>query len=205
MNRRFRSASCLLALSLASALLSGCEIHKSANPLSPNVAGPIPGVNITAPKLLEPAAGTRIAVDQQPVTLMVENASTNGVRPLSYVFEVATDAAFTTKVFTREGIEPGSDGRTRLRLPDPLATGRGYYWRARAQDGANTGPFADASNFNVFTPIIIQPPVPVAPASGLTLATVRPQFVWSNAPRSGPVGAISYTLEISEAATFVNK
>ena len=32
----------------------GCEQVKSANPLSPSIAGPIPGVNITAPQSLEP-------------------------------------------------------------------------------------------------------------------------------------------------------
>ena len=37
--------------------LAGCEAQKSENPFSPSVAGPIPGVNITAPKLIEPAQG----------------------------------------------------------------------------------------------------------------------------------------------------
>ena len=74
--------------------LVACESEKSANPLSPTVAGPIPGVNITPPKPLEPGNGWRLKGDKQPVTLLLENASSNGVRPLSYVFEVATDAAF---------------------------------------------------------------------------------------------------------------
>ena len=38
--------------------LVGCEAQKSENPLSPSVAGPIPGVEITAPGLLEPSMGT---------------------------------------------------------------------------------------------------------------------------------------------------
>ena len=37
--------------------LAGCEAAKSSNPTSPTVAGPIPGVNITAPALIEPAQG----------------------------------------------------------------------------------------------------------------------------------------------------
>jgi len=37
----------------ACALLAGCDSNKSANPLSPTVAGPIPGVAITAPKPLD--------------------------------------------------------------------------------------------------------------------------------------------------------
>ena len=69
--------------------LVACESEKSANPLSPTVAGPIPGVNITPPKPLEPGNGWQLKGDKQPVTLLLENASSNGVRPLSYVFEVA--------------------------------------------------------------------------------------------------------------------
>src|SRR5215470_16702082 len=107
---------------------SACEATKSSNPLSPAVAGPIPGVEITAPKALEPPSGMKIAVDKQPVTLLIENSSSSGVRPLSYVFEIATDANFTNRVFMRDKITPGDGGRTSLRLPDPLATGRTYFW-----------------------------------------------------------------------------
>src|SRR5580765_8411880 len=115
---------------------SACAASKSANPLSPTVAGPIPGVAITAPRPIEPNS-TKVAVDKQPVTLLLENAVTSGPRPLSYMFEVAADVEFANKVFVREGIAPGEGGRTTLRLPDPLAAGRTYYWRGRAGDGAN--------------------------------------------------------------------
>ena len=96
----------LSILSVVSTLLvAGCvSAEKSSNPLSPSVAGPIPGVNITPPNPVEPRDGVKIAVDQQPVTLLLENAATNGERPLSYVFDVATDTGFTNKVFTREGV-----------------------------------------------------------------------------------------------------
>src|SRR5216684_545204 len=147
------------ALGICAAAMSlGCQVSKSSNPLSAFVAGPIPGVSISTPKPLDPTGGAKIAVDKQPLTLVVENASTSGVRPLSYAFEVATDAGFTNKVFVRDAIAPGSGGRTSLRLPDPLATGRGYYWRARAQDGANASEFSAGANFNVFTPIVIDVP-----------------------------------------------
>src|SRR4029077_15248338 len=96
---------------------AACTASKSSNPLSPEVAGPIPGVEISAPKTLEPMS-VKIAVDQQPVTLLAENAGSHGVRPLSYVFQVAADAAFNTVVFTREGVQPGDGGRTSVRLPD---------------------------------------------------------------------------------------
>ena len=77
------------ALSLAA---TGCvKTEKSENPLSPTVAGPIAGVNITQPQPVEPSQGIRIANNLQPVTLSLQNAATTGVRPISYRFEIATD------------------------------------------------------------------------------------------------------------------
>ena len=148
--------------------------------------------------------GAKVPVDKQPVTLVVENAATNGQRPLSYVFEVATDADFANKVLSRTGITPG-DGRTTMRLPDPLATGRSYYWRARAEDGANTGPYSAPANFDVFTPIVIEAPQLVSPANNTRVTSLRPTFTFNNAPRSGPVGPISYVIEVSDTGTFANK
>src|SRR5690349_21138641 len=101
-----RTSACVLGIA-AALVMTACENSKSSNPLSPTVAGPIPGVDISSPKMLEPTAGTKIAVDKQPITLLIENASTTGVRPLTYTFDVATDANFTNKVFTRDKITPG--------------------------------------------------------------------------------------------------
>src|ERR1700676_5563967 len=139
--------------------MAACAASKSADPLSPTVAGPIPGVNITSPSLMQPGSGAKVAVDQQPLTLTVGNAATSGVRPLTYVFEIAADASFANLVFARDGIAPGASGQTSLKLPDALATARTYFWHARAQDGANTGPFSPTSAFDVFTPIVIGAPV----------------------------------------------
>jgi hypothetical protein len=192
---------CALALLSWSA---GCvKAEKSANPLGPSVAGPIPGVSIEAPTPLEPAQGSRIAVDQQPITLVIQNATTTGVRPLNYDFEIAADPGFVRRVFVREGISPGQNGRTTLRLPDPLATGRAYYWRARAKDGANTGPYSFTVLFNVFTPIVIGQAVALAPAG--SIAELGPRFSIGNAPRSGPVGPITYIIELASDDVFANK
>jgi hypothetical protein len=197
-----RSVLSVVGVCTAVIALTACETSKSSNPLSPAVAGPIPGVEITAPKILEPSIGAKISVDEQPVSLLIENASSSGVRPLAYVFEVATDVNFTNKVFMREAVSPGEGGRTSLRLPDRLATGRSYFWRAHAEDGANTGPFSTSANFNVFTPIVIQEPVPQQPLPNSTVSSLRPDFIVSNAAHSGPVGPLTYTLEVADSYTF---
>ena len=128
------------------ALLAGCTTEKSTNPLSPSVAGPIPGVTISSPKLLEPGSGWLLQSSDQPVGLLVENAATTGQRPLTYTFQIATDSAFAFAniVFTRAGVAQGEGGRTNFRLPDALQAGQTYYWRARAEDGANVGDLFDA-------------------------------------------------------------
>lgn len=195
----------LLVVSPLLIAISGCvAAEKSSNPLGPSVAGPIPGVNITAPRLLDPRDGNGIAVDTQPVTLLLENAATTGVRPLSYVFEIASDSGFVNKVFTRDGVAPGDGGRTSFRLPDSLSPERTYYWRSRAEDGANTGPYSGLAFFKIFTPIVIHQPSPVAPINNATTSNLHPKFTFVNAARSGPVGPISYVIEIAENDGFSN-
>ncbi len=193
------------ALLLPILLLAACEEAKSSNPLSPSIAGPISGVTISAPKLLQPSAGAQVSFEQQPITLMVANATTSGVRPLTYVFEISTDSTFGTKLFTQTGVAAGGSGQTSFRLPSALSADRTYYWRARAEDGANVGDYAAAANFKVFTPVVIQAPTLTAPADGSTTTTTKPKFTVSNASHTGPVGQISYVLEVATDIAFGNK
>src|SRR5436190_120010 len=79
--------------------LTGCEAAKSSNPTAPTVAGPIAGVTINPPVLLEPAQGFRFKESEQPIRLVAQNATTTGVRPLTYTFEVASDNQFSNKAY----------------------------------------------------------------------------------------------------------
>lgn len=195
--RAFRA----LTLVVVAGLLAACDSNKTENPLSPTVAGPIEGVVISAPKVVTPSAGQRIAASAQPITLTVENATTTGVRPLKYVFEIAADAGFTNKVFTRQDVSPGTDGRTSVKLSDMLTSGRTYYWRAMAADGANSGPYV-STNFDVYTPVTIGAPTPVSPIDGVKITVLRPTLKVTNASKSGPVGAVTYNFQVSESQTF---
>jgi hypothetical protein len=176
---------------------AACEAAKSENPLSPEIAGPIPGVEISAPNLLEPGRNWKIKNTDQPITLLIENASSNGPRPLHYRFEVAADGGFSNIVFSRDNVGAGENGRTSVRLPEALQDNRSYFWRARAADGANTGPFAAAHGFDIQPPARIFPPIPLEPGGAQTVGSLRPTFRFRNAQRQGPVGQVAYKIQVS--------
>jgi len=199
-------ATLLYTLVAATLTIVACAgLEKSENVLSPTIAGPIPGVSIGMPTPLDPKDGKNIPVGSQSIDLMIQNSPTNGQRPLKYLFEVASDTNFNTILFSKADVAPGDANRTSVRLPEAIASSRTYYWRARAGDGANTGPYSGFVHFNIYTPIVIDKPIPQLPVNGTTLAGLAPSFVIGNAPRSGPVGAITYTIEVADSDSFGNK
>ena len=185
-----------LALLLA---LAACEAQKSSNPLSPSVAGPIPGVEITPPKLLDPSQGFKFKANQQPIKLVIENSSSSGVRPVTYIFEVAGDAAFNNKVFARSGIVPGDGGRTTV-LIEALELGRAYYWRARAEDGANNSTYSTA-DFAVLPQPVLSVPAAVSPANAV-IDTRQPTLRIGNSSHNEAVGQVSYFFMVAKDQAF---
>jgi len=181
---------------------TACESKKSANPLSPSVAGPIPGVEISAPKPLEPGLNWEISNDKQPLVLLVENPGSTGQRPVFLEVEVASDDGFSTKVFSKAGVEPGPNGRTEVQLPAKLTSDRTYFWRAKGQDGANHGPWSPAVRFSIYTPAVLKAPTPRSPIGGAKVADLEPSFRFKNVERSGPIGSITYIVDISRNDSF---
>jgi hypothetical protein len=194
-----KAARTFAAMGALAIALAGCEAKKSSNPLSPSVAGPIAGVEISAPVLVSPSQGVKFKESEQPIKLVVTNAITTGVRPLTYVFDVATDNGFTTKVFSRSGVPPGN-GQTSVQL-DRLEIGRAYFWRARAEDGANTGTFA-TSSFEILPKPAVNAPVPVSPVNNEEVATATPVMRAHNSARVGPVGVLGYEFQIAADQGF---
>ena len=200
--RRIFVTSLLLAASVSLAV--GCERVKSASPLSPSIAGPIAGVEITQPVATSPAEHARIAADQQPITFTVANAETNGVRPLSYQFDIAIDYEFSQKVYSQTSVAQGQ-GSTSFRMPQNLPAERTYYWRVKAYDGANEGLFSPPFPFTVFTPVVIGVPSPSSPGDGATLSTRVVALTVQNAPVTGPAGAITYQFEVATDSAMSNR
>lgn len=197
--RRITVIPAILVLSLAG---GACEQVKSYSPLSPNLAGPIPWVEITAPKPLEPQPGQKFMPTEQPLTLLIENASSNGPRPLYYTIEIAADSGFSTIIHSRQRVSPGANGRTSLRLDGSLQHGRTYYWRSRAEDGANTGPHSTARNFVIQDPVVIEAPTPLSPVGGITTTTLTPALTVANAARTGTPGVLFYQFEVALDQAF---
>ena len=189
----------LLACTALVALAAGCGVEKSENPLSPSVAGPIAGVDISTPRIVEPAQGTRVKNSLQPIRLTVGNASTNGVRPLSYSFEVATDDTFQTKLFARSGVTPG-EGTTSIVL-DRLDQARTYVWRAKAEDGANSGSFV-TSGFELLPPPELSAPTLVSPINDQAVGSLQPQLTVGASAKNAGVGLLTYETQVALDVAF---
>ena len=193
-----------IAALLVASFVIACDATKSSNPLSPSVAGPMPGVAITAPKLLEPNNGWELDHNAQPVRLMLENSSSNGPRPITYVFEVASDAGFGNVVFSRGGVAPGEEGRTTIQMTDRLPTGVPFYWRAKAEDGANASVYSAPVSFSIVTPVLIDVPALLSPVGGTELSSNQPTFRLRNPARSGPAGVLVYQLQVGPHEAFAS-
>ena len=177
----------------------------STNPAQPSpsadlVADAALTASIIAPRPQSPANGSAVQFAAQPVTLTVLNAIVTRPTDLTYTFEVATDAAFATKVQTKDGVAQGANGQTSVRL-DQLAASRDYYWHARAAGGGTTGAFGSAYKFTVGAAITVNAPSPISPLTNSTTSP-RPTLRVTNATRSGPTGAITYRFEIANSSAF---
>jgi len=205
MNHIHRRPVWILTGLLAAILGSACEQTRSHNPLSPLIAGPLVGVSITQPVLLEPAANGRFKPAQQPITLLIENPSSNSPRPFTMRIELASDAQFATEVASQNGVAPGANGRTAFLIPGALPAGRIYYWRVRAEDGANTGNYSNPRAFEVLEPVVIGAPTPRSPIGSGRITTRRPTLTVANAPVSGPHLPIRYHWEVATDQAFSNR
>jgi len=189
------------AACIAAVAISGCEAEKSRNPLSPNVAGPIAGVSISPPIPANPINGAEV-LNTAPLRLIFNNASSNGERPFWYVVELASDAGFTNKVFANAKVTPAGGAQTSIVVDGTLTAERTYYWRVKADDGANASEFSSAAKFDLVVPIVIEAPVPMSPVSGLVASSTHPTLIVNNAGVQGRAGRVEYWFEVALDQAF---
>ena len=207
--------------------LSACETQKSRNPLSPNIAGPIEGVVISAPALMEPVNGALLSVAAQPLTLKFGSAASNSERPFWYEVQVATDGDFAHVVHLAEQVTPNANGsgtaaaeaaalregameegaaqpEESYQVPETFDPEQKYFWRVRALDGANTGPYSEATSFEVFTPVTVGVVTPLSPIDGAVVTSQQPTFQINNAVITGPATNVEYRFEVASNSSFSN-
>ena len=201
-NRNSAARSVLgLVLALATGL-AGCESQKSRNPLSPFIAGPIEGVMISAPTAVTPSGSLLIRVGDQPIQLMFSRAISNSVRPFWYEVQVSRDDVFTNVAHNAEKVASSGEPADAYELAARLDPEQTYYWRVRALDGANTGPYSAIAAFEVFTPLVVDKPTPTAPVGSAVTATRQATLVVNNASITGPVTSVAYRFEVSTDPGF---
>jgi hypothetical protein len=160
------------------------------------------GVTLTTPRPTTPASGASVRFAEQPLTLTTRNASSTGAAPLTYTFQIASDAAFAAIAFSRDGVTEGGSGTTSV-TADKLQGDRPYWWRVRANSGSAAGLFSAPSTFTLGPEVVLQAPVLVSPGNGGNFGGNAPLVV-NNVSRSGPAGTISYRFEVADSSSFSN-
>jgi hypothetical protein len=150
---------------------------------------------------VSPAVNQQFKYSEQPLTLTVKNAVSTGTTARTYTFEVATDAAFANKVYSKDGVAEGATN-TSLKidiLPGPAA--KSYFWRARAAIGSQPGPYSSPLGFAVGAAWTLGTPVQAAPAANATVGG-QPTLTANNVSRTGTPGTIVYRFEVSTTSSF---
>jgi hypothetical protein len=199
------------ALALLVATTTACQKTSPTRPsddgasgTSASVTDAVTGITLTSPTLVTPAVNQQFKFVEQPVTLTVKNAVSTGATALTYLFEVATDAAFATKVYTKDGVAEGAGGQTVLKI-DALAgpQAKTYFWRARVTSGALAGPYASGRAFGIGAQVVLGTPSLASPAGGSTVGG-QPTLTANNVARTGPAGPVLYRFEVSTSASFAS-
>jgi len=159
--------------------VSGTETLKRSSSSAPVV--------LTAPAPVSPG-GNAVVSSTQP-TLVVTNAARTGpAGSTAYRFQVSQDVAFgsSAKLWT---VAEGS-GQTSLTVPEALATGATYFWRAQAFDGSVTSPWSSIMTFSTPSTNSPSPGSGAADQMNMSAATIL------NSPRDLASWPVTTSLEV---------
>ena len=177
---------------LCSAMLAACT-SSSTQPSGG-------GASVTSPAAVSPSASAQLKFADQPVTLIVRNATVTQSSGTTYSFQVGADAAFASIVQTKDGVTESTSGQTSVKL-DALAASKDYYWRARATANGTTGPYSAPFKFTMGAAVVLSAPSAIAPLTG-AITNTRPTLRVNNTTRTGPAGPITYRFEVSTSSAF---
>jgi hypothetical protein len=198
---RFSFALMFLVTAAACGKSSTSPSDTSTTDSNGSVSGSSATGSVASPRALQPANGAQVRNADQPLLLVVQNAVVTKTGTTTYTFEVSTDAAFSVKVQTKDGVAEGTSGQTGVTL-DPLAPGKDYFWHARAKAAGTTGVFGPTSKFTLGPQVSLNAPTPVSPANGSTTAGWPTFRVNNSGVVGGTVGAVVYKFEVATSAAF---
>jgi hypothetical protein len=155
-----------------------------------------------APRSAQPLSGTQVSTDK-PV-LVVDNAMDVDDTDLTYTFELAENAAFTTGLTTSTAIPGGAKGNTAWTVGATLKPFATYYWRVTATDPHGATAKSEVSSFTVYIgrPANREPGVPALTAIS-TVASLTPELV-ADAAVDADGDALTYVIELDSSATFTS-
>jgi RHS repeat-associated protein len=166
--------------------------HPSSIPFTLMVTGET-NTPPTAPSENDPADGGEVA--SLTPDLSVNDAADPDGDPLTYTFELYADPGLTTLVASASDI-PQTPSTTTWTVPVTLNDNTHYYWRARANDPYETGPWMTPASFFVNT-VNDPPTAPTlsSPANGSQVMTLQPMLEVGNAVDPDD-SSLTYTFEV---------
>ena len=159
-------------------MFAACGAAALLLPIACGKAPTAPAVSFSSP-LPTQANGATYGFGVQPITLTLSNAARIGQSVVTYSVEVATDPGFGSKVFTKDGIPEGSNGKTNVELGS-LAGGATYYWHSMAAIDGVVGAPSPTQTFNVRQQIFTGAPSIASPNANDNVFGSRPSFTVNN-------------------------
>ena len=163
------------------------------------IGDPIP----SAPSLNGPMQLSSVSVPRP--TLVVNNAIDYQSVPLSYRFEVYSDATLSNLVSQVPGVASG-DSVTAWPVDVDLPNNTQCWWRCQASDGTNTGPWMLTASF--FVNQTNHPPLPVTlagPPSGTIMSNLDDVLFWypTTDPDAGDA-VVAYHIQVDDSPLFAS-
>ena len=154
-----------------------------------------------APLLLSP--GSDQVVSQLRPTVKLQASSDAEGDPVSYEVQLCQDAAFTQVLANEKKLRAVGQAAQWV-APLDLQDDAEYYWRARACDPFETGPWTTTGHF--YVNLVEEPPLPfvlLEPETGLPVYDLQPLFSWDKTVDPDPLSKVHYRLLICPDEKFL--
>jgi hypothetical protein len=179
------------------AAMVGVALSVACTSPSPNA----PSVSFVTPTAQTPSNNAIFNYADQPLSLKILNTAKTGPATTTYSVEVASDAGFSHKTFTKDSIAEDPSGATAFSIA-VLGGNTTYFWHSRAVVSGVAGVFSATQTFFIRPQITIQPPGAFAPSNGSSAVGARPAFTANDAATSGPVSTLFYNFQVANASSF---